>query len=123
MYVYSLCSIRFLRLCDLLKEYLFCPILKIFDCKILVLDIVYKNLFPRPNSVVDFFVLSAGDVFVLTANDYVEPMWRKEVIPQEFEPPRAKTNNVVFEQVRHKPSCTSTEKNWDISRREIVLSV
>ena len=25
------------------------------------------------------------------------------------EPPRGKTNNVVSEQVRHKPSCTSTE--------------
>ena len=28
-----------------------------------------------------------------------------------FEPPRGKTNNVVFEQVRHKLSCTSTEKS------------
>ena len=28
-----------------------------------------------------------------------------------FEPPRGKTNNVVFEQVRHKPTCTSTEKS------------
>ena len=28
-----------------------------------------------------------------------------------FEPPRGKTNNVVFEQVRHKPACTSTEKS------------
>ena len=27
------------------------------------------------------------------------------------EPPRGKTNNVVFEQVRHKPACTSTEKS------------
>ena len=26
-----------------------------------------------------------------------------------IEPPRGKTNNVVSEQVRHKPSCTSTE--------------
>ena len=25
------------------------------------------------------------------------------------EPPRGKTNNVVSEQVRHKPTCTSTE--------------
>ena len=25
------------------------------------------------------------------------------------EPPRGKANNVVFEQVRHKPACTSTE--------------
>ena len=28
-----------------------------------------------------------------------------------FEPPRGKTNNVVSEQVRHKPASTSTEKS------------
>ena len=28
-----------------------------------------------------------------------------------FEPPRWKTNNVVSEQVRQKPACTSTEKS------------
>ena len=28
-----------------------------------------------------------------------------------FEPPRGKTNNVVSEQVRHKPTCTATEKS------------
>ena len=28
-----------------------------------------------------------------------------------FEPPRGKTNNVVSEQVRHKPACASTEKS------------
>ena len=28
-----------------------------------------------------------------------------------FEPPRGKTNNVVPEQVRHKPACTSTGKS------------
>ena len=28
-----------------------------------------------------------------------------------IEPPRGKTNNVVSEQVRHKPACTSTEKS------------
>ena len=27
------------------------------------------------------------------------------------EPPRGKTNNVVSEQVRHKPTCTSTEES------------
>ena len=26
-----------------------------------------------------------------------------------YEPPRDKTNNVVFEQVRHTPACTATE--------------
>ena len=29
----------------------------------------------------------------------------------QFEPPRGKTNNVVSEQVRHKPGCTSTENS------------
>ena len=28
-----------------------------------------------------------------------------------IEPPRGKTNNVVSEQVRHKPSCTATERS------------
>ena len=45
----------------------------------------------------------------------------------KYEPPRGKTNNVVSEQVRHKPTCTSTEKSQkleisDLSRRGIVLS-
>ena len=45
-----------------------------------------------------------------------------------YEPPRGKTNNVVSEQVRHKPTCTSTEKSQkleisDLKRRESVLSV
>ena len=29
----------------------------------------------------------------------------------KYEPPSGKTNNVVSEQVRHKPACTSTEKS------------
>ena len=29
----------------------------------------------------------------------------------KYEPPRGKTNNVVSEQVRHKPTCTVTEKS------------
>ena len=29
------------------------------------------------------------------------------------EPPRGKTNNVVSEQVRHKPACKSTEKKLE----------
>ena len=43
------------------------------------------------------------------------------------EPSRGKTNNVVSEHVRHKPTCTSTENSKkleisDLSRRGIVLS-
>ena len=34
-----------------------------------------------------------------------------DVIITLFEPPRGKTNNVVSEQVRHKPTCTSTKKS------------
>ena len=33
------------------------------------------------------------------------------VIGSKFEPPHGKTNNVVSELVRHKPTCTSTEKS------------
>ena len=32
-------------------------------------------------------------------------------IIQSIEPPRGETNNVVSEQVQHKPTCTSTEKS------------
>ena len=32
-------------------------------------------------------------------------------VEYSFEPPRGKTNNVVSEQVRHKPGYTSTEKS------------
>ena len=44
-----------------------------------------------------------------------------------FEPPRGKTNNVVSEQVRHKPACTVTEDGkkleiLELSRGGIVLS-
>ena len=44
-----------------------------------------------------------------------------------FELPRGKTNNVVSEQVGHKPACTSTENSLkleisDLSRRGIVQS-
>ena len=36
--------------------------------------------------------------------------WHFLFCPQRLnEPPRGKTNNVVSEQVRHKPICTSTE--------------
>ena len=42
-------------------------------------------------------------------------------------PPRGKTDNVVSDQLRHKPACTSTEKSKkleisDLRRRGIVLS-
>ena len=45
-----------------------------------------------------------------------------------FEPPHAKTNSVVSEQVRHKLSCTSTEDGYkldisDLRRRGILLLV
>ena len=45
-----------------------------------------------------------------------------------IEPPRGKTNNMVSEQIRHKPGCTSTEdgqrlESLDLESRGIVLSV
>ena len=45
----------------------------------------------------------------------------------KYEPHHEKTNNVVFEQVQHKPSCTCTEDGCkleisDLRRRGIVLS-
>ena len=45
----------------------------------------------------------------------------------KFQPSRGKTNNVVFEQVRHKPGCTATDDSQKLEildlRRGIVLSV
>ena len=40
-----------------------------------------------------------------------------------FEPPRGKTNNVVSEQVRHKPTCTSTEAGWKLEILELSIRV
>ena len=45
-----------------------------------------------------------------------------------YELPHEKTNNVVSEQVRHKPSCTITEDGWrleisDLESRGIALYV
>ena len=34
--------------------------------------------------------------------------------PSVNKPPHRKTNNVVFEQVQHKPACTSTEETWKL---------
>ena len=34
-----------------------------------------------------------------------------KIVQIRYEPLRGKTNNVVSEQVRHKPGCTSTEKS------------
>ena len=57
----------------------------------------------------------------------IDLMWDLDRSKTSFEPPRGKTNNVVSEQLRHKPTCTSTEKCKklelsDLSRRGIVLS-
>ena len=38
---------------------------------------------------------------------HVKKVWTSVI----YEPTRGKTNNVVSEQVRHKPACTSTEKS------------
>ena len=56
--------------------------------------------------------------------DYILQYWWHHYT---YEPPRGKTNNVVSEQVQHKPTCTSTEKSYkleisNLSRRGIVLS-
>ena len=47
--------------------------------------------------------------------------------PSSLEPRHEKTNNVVFEQLRHKQGCSSTEDGkrleiLDLGRRGIVLS-
>ena len=53
-----------------------------------------------------------NSIFVIISQDIDGP-WL--AVPTSWhltsEPPRGKTNNVVSEQVRHKPACTSTEKS------------
>ena len=62
-------------------------------------------------------------VFVFAKAD----CWFSVAAAEINEPPRGKTNNVVSDQVRHKPTCTVTEKSWkleisDLSRRGTGLS-
>ena len=49
--------------------------------------------------------------FDTSAADMSAAGFRILAFPASGEPPRGKTNNVVSEQVRHKPVCTSTEKS------------
>ena len=46
-------------------------------------------------------------------DNYDEDLSKLDAVVVNFvyEPPRGKTNNVVFEQVQHKPGRTSTEKS------------
>ena len=46
---------------------------------------------------------------IWTIDDVTEDSVRSTM--QKYEPPRGKSNNVVSEQVCHKPACTSTEKS------------
>ena len=39
------------------------------------------------------------------------PQHEDSIVVVLIEPPRGKTNNMVSEQVRHKPACTSIEKS------------
>ena len=74
---------------------------------------------PADEAVSDKTVAKPDDDGELTFSE-----WRQRVLAEEdkekhhgqywnevsrFEPPRGKTNNVVSEQVRHKPACTATE--------------
>ena len=52
-------------------------------------------------------------------------LWNKVPLCVRNEPPRGKTNNVVSDQVQHKPACTVTEdgkklKSFELSRGGIV---
>ena len=49
--------------------------------------------------------------FLLCVFDHMHNMDSLAAIRVVFEPPRGKTNNVVSEQVRHKPTCTVPEKS------------
>ena len=61
--------------------------------RMLVYETVMQNL--RSVSVHQYIETDSVSIFKVRTDTY--------------EPPRGKTNNVVSEQVRHKPTCTSTE--------------
>ena len=75
------------------------------------------------------FCILHGRVFVMeTDNLPLLGVSRNIVATTINEPPRGKTSNVVFEQVRHKSGCTVTEDDLrleisDLERRGIVLCV
>ena len=72
---------------------------------------------------VDWNLKSSGTILTSEMERKTSNHWSKLTLKnqlavaktyQEYiinEPPRGKTNNVVSAQVRHKPACTSTEKN------------
>ena len=62
------------------------------------------------------FYISSGLAFSLYSNamkhfGFLNLMYINVNLMYINELPRGKTNNVVSEQVRHKPTCTSTEKS------------
>ena len=59
-----------------------------------------------------FLWCQIGAPFLVLTNLFsCEVKWHSLSICTIYEPPRGKTNNVVSEQVRHKPTCTSTEES------------
>ena len=67
---------------------------------------------------------SSGLWVAVVTNDFVHYLANY----RPFELPRGKTNNVVSEQVQHKPAYTSTEKSYkldisDLSKRNCTIRV
>ena len=58
----------------------------------------------------------SGSALSRDSGSVIVPLQQYTYVQRKFiyitcEPPRGKTDNVVSEQVRHKPACTSTEKS------------
>ena len=77
------------------------------------------------------YVVKTDFTLLFMYESYYEKTYSQGLNPckaeTRFDPSRGKTNNVVFDQVRHIPGCTGTgdSKNLEISdlrRRGIVLS-
>ena len=56
-----------------------------------------------------FSRVEAHSIKTLMIFDPLSSYLEVHLCSMKYEPPRGKTNNVVSEQVRHKPACTVTE--------------
>ena len=73
------------------------------ECRFILVCMLYSSILIA--HVIDFVLIINIQVFDPNTIVPLIPDIRSLIC----EPPRGKTNNVVSEQVRHKPSCTSTE--------------
>ena len=104
--------------CYVFEKYLY------IIAKILKL-LILKNLYISYQCRVNVFLIKKKPILLILMFSLVQPVKflfniganprrtskSSTFLSSIFEPPRGKTNNVVSDQVRHKPACTVTEKS------------